>query len=182
MNEYGVLLEPGVVRFQRLLPGPIERVWSYFTDADKRATWLAGGDSVEAEGQTFELAFRHADLSPIKEPTPEEHNQMEHGQFFRCRVLRFQPYTLLSWNWGEAGGNDSQVTFEFESRGERVLLTITHRQLASVEELIDVCGGWHTHLAIFTDAFAGRQPRPFWSTHEAFKAEYRRRIGGKVLG
>lgn len=177
MNEYGRIIEKGVVRFQRLLPGPIERVWSYLTDATKRATWLAGGDSVVAEGQSFVLFFRHADLSPVKEPTPEEYKEMENGQSFRCRVLRFRPHTFLSWSWGETDGGDSLVTFELEPREEQVLLTITHSQIVDAEELIDVCGGWHTHLAIFTDTFAGRQPRPFWSTHTANKAEYRERIG-----
>ncbi|MEX3932396.1 hypothetical protein AB4Y32_11375 [Paraburkholderia phymatum] len=26
-----------VVRFERLLPGPIERVWAYLTESDKRS-------------------------------------------------------------------------------------------------------------------------------------------------
>jgi len=30
-----------VIRGQ--LPGPIERVWEYLTDPDKRARWFAGG-------------------------------------------------------------------------------------------------------------------------------------------
>ena len=47
MNEYGELLDESAVKFERLLPGPIERVWSYLTEGDKRARWLCGGD-VEA--------------------------------------------------------------------------------------------------------------------------------------
>jgi hypothetical protein len=30
------------VRFERLLPGPIERVWDYLTKPDLQRTWLAG--------------------------------------------------------------------------------------------------------------------------------------------
>jgi uncharacterized protein YndB with AHSA1/START domain len=41
MNDYGVLTAPDTLRIERLLPGPIERVWQYLTDSDKRATWLA---------------------------------------------------------------------------------------------------------------------------------------------
>jgi hypothetical protein len=33
MSEYGIVTEAGPVRFERLLPGPIERVWAYLTDA-----------------------------------------------------------------------------------------------------------------------------------------------------
>ena len=43
MNDYGVLTAPDTLRIERLLPGPIERVWQYLTDSDKRATWLAVG-------------------------------------------------------------------------------------------------------------------------------------------
>ena len=37
MNEYGVLTEPGTVRIQRMLPGPIERVWAYLTNSRSAA-------------------------------------------------------------------------------------------------------------------------------------------------
>ena len=36
------LIEPGTVKMERLLPGPVERVWAYLTESDKRARWLAG--------------------------------------------------------------------------------------------------------------------------------------------
>jgi hypothetical protein len=32
---FGVLIEPGTIRFERILPGPIERVWDYLTDSEK---------------------------------------------------------------------------------------------------------------------------------------------------
>ena len=34
-NTFGVLVEPGTIRFERILPGPIERVWEYLNDAQK---------------------------------------------------------------------------------------------------------------------------------------------------
>ena len=40
MSRYGERIDDTTVRFERLLPGPIERVWEYLTDGDKRATWL----------------------------------------------------------------------------------------------------------------------------------------------
>lgn len=36
MNEYGVVTEARTIRMERLLPGPIERVWDYPTKYDKR--------------------------------------------------------------------------------------------------------------------------------------------------
>lgn len=40
---YGVLLAPDTIRFERLLPGSVELVWEYLTDAKKRGEWFAGG-------------------------------------------------------------------------------------------------------------------------------------------
>ena len=65
------------VRMERLLPGPAERVWEFLTDPDKRALWLAGGPMELRLGGAVELHFRHADLSPVKVPTPEAYRAME---------------------------------------------------------------------------------------------------------
>ena len=43
MKDYPSVLSPTEIRFERLLPGPIENVWSYLTDAKKRGEWLASG-------------------------------------------------------------------------------------------------------------------------------------------
>ena len=43
MNGYPEVLSPSEIRFQRLLPGPVETVWSYLTDEKKRGEWLASG-------------------------------------------------------------------------------------------------------------------------------------------
>ena len=42
--DYGVRTAPDTVRIERLLPGPIERVWQYLTDPQLRAQWFAGGE------------------------------------------------------------------------------------------------------------------------------------------
>lgn len=67
MNEYGVVTQPGTVRLERLLPGPIERVWDYLTDSKKRGTWFASGPIELRVGGKVELKFHHADLSAEKE-------------------------------------------------------------------------------------------------------------------
>ena len=40
-GAYGVFIEPGTLKIERVLPGPIERVWAYLTDSDLRRQWLA---------------------------------------------------------------------------------------------------------------------------------------------
>jgi uncharacterized protein YndB with AHSA1/START domain len=44
MDDYGALTEPATLHIERLLPGPIERVWAYLTEGDLRRRWLASGD------------------------------------------------------------------------------------------------------------------------------------------
>ena len=43
MNQHSTYVEPGTMKLERLLPGPVERIWAYLVDPDKRAAWLAGG-------------------------------------------------------------------------------------------------------------------------------------------
>jgi uncharacterized protein YndB with AHSA1/START domain len=42
-DAYGALIEPATLKIQRLLPGPIERIWAYLTDSELRRKWLAAG-------------------------------------------------------------------------------------------------------------------------------------------
>ncbi|HUK06032.1 MAG TPA: SRPBCC domain-containing protein, partial [Burkholderiales bacterium] len=49
------LIQPSTIRFERLLPGPIERVWEYLTVSEKRAAWLAAGEFDLRVGGRIEL-------------------------------------------------------------------------------------------------------------------------------
>ena len=42
-DQHGKFTGPAEVRLVRTLPGPIERVWEYLTDPEKRSRWFAGG-------------------------------------------------------------------------------------------------------------------------------------------
>ena len=44
ITDYGVVTDAGTVRLERILPGPIERVWSYLTESEKRGQWFAAGE------------------------------------------------------------------------------------------------------------------------------------------
>ena len=68
------------------------------------------------------------------------------------------------------------MVFALEPRGERVLLTLTHRRLASRDELVDVSGGWHVHLGLLEDVLRGVPPRAFWAAHAKLAAEYAKRM------
>jgi uncharacterized protein YndB with AHSA1/START domain len=178
MNDYGVVTEPGTLRLERTLPGPIERVWSYLTESDKRAQWLAGGAFDLRQGGRVELTFHNSDLSPNREPTPERFKEYDRATF-EGRITRCEPPRLLAYTWAESWGSPSEVTFELTPRGRDVHLVLTHRRLVTREALVNVAGGWHTHLGILIDVLDGREPPGFWSTHAKIEAEYERRIAAQ---
>jgi uncharacterized protein YndB with AHSA1/START domain len=171
MNEYGVVTEPGTVRLERVLPGPIERVWAYLTESDKRGKWLALGDMDLRVGGRTELTFHSSDLSPNREPTPDRFKQYENFSF-QGRITRCEPPRVLSHTWGE----HSEVTFELTPRGADVVMVLTHRKLAGRGEMLSVSSGWHTHVGILIDILNDRTPPGFWSTYAQVEAEYEKRI------
>ena len=181
-NAYGTVLESGAVRFERLLPGPIERVWNYIVDPDKRATWLAGGKMDLRVGGRVELFFRHNDLSDVKEMPPEKYRQYEGGVGGVSYITQIDPPRLLAMTWNEkedstgASANASEVTFELTPKGDNVLLVLTHRRLASHDKMVSTASGWHTHLAIMVEHINGRATPPFWSRHTRLEKEYDARL------
>ncbi|WP_268640609.1 SRPBCC domain-containing protein, partial [Escherichia coli] len=107
---YGMIIEPGTLRIQRLLPGPIERVWAYLTESDKRGLWLASGDMELRDGGGVTLRFVHADLSSVAEPTPEPYKPYENGVTTHGVITRCEPPRLLAFTWGGSQGQPSEVT------------------------------------------------------------------------
>ena len=177
-DDYGEATDVGVVRFQRLLPGPIERVWAYLTESEKRAKWFAGGEMDLRAGGQAELKFRHANLNHHREPVPEKYRQAEEGVAFMCEITRCEPPRLLSFTWPEESAPASEVTFELAPQGDRVLLVLTHRRLRDRAAMTNVSSGWHLHLDFLADQLEGQPPRPFWSTQARLEAEYARRLLG----
>ena len=175
MSEFGVVPEARTVCIRRVLPGPVERVWAYLTESEKRGRWLASGPMELRVGGRVELNFRHADLTPHAEDPPEKYKDTKDGFAIYGHITRCDPPRLLSYTFNEAAG-DSEVTFELTPQGEDVLLVLTHRRLGNRAAMVSIAGGWHTHLGILLDHLEGREPRPFWSTHARLEAEYERRL------
>jgi uncharacterized protein YndB with AHSA1/START domain len=174
MSDFGVVTEPGTVRIERVLPAPVERVWTYLTDAQKRGTWLAGGAMELRVGGTVELQFDHGRLSA--EPTPERFREYMNGHAVRGRITACEPLKRLSFTWGDSGPAVSEVSFVLTPRGAETHLVLTQRRLPDRNETVSVASGWHTHLGVLDDQLRGRVPRLFWTTHAALETEYEKRI------
>jgi uncharacterized protein YndB with AHSA1/START domain len=172
---YGVVAEPGTVRFERLVPGPVERVWSYLVDADKRCKWLAFGEMEPRVDGKFELRFEHAKLSSHRAPPPERFKNIGTPIGIE-RITRIDPPKLLSFTWGRDTEGASEVTIELTPQAGKVLLTLTHRRLTNRAAMSEVAGGWHPLLAVLVERLHDREPAAFWSIFAETDSIYERRF------
>ncbi|MBZ9653852.1 SRPBCC family protein [Phyllobacterium lublinensis] len=181
MNEHvgndrlGVVTAPRTIRIERILPGPVERVWAYLTESDKRKKWLAEGPMANFVGGDVELTFRHSQLSD--DPTPADYQKYE-GHTNKGIVTRCEPPTLLSFTWPESTGEPSEVTFELTATGSDTLLRVTHTRLAGHDSMVSVASGWHTHLGVLIDHLSGEQTRGFWDKFTQLEKVYKQIIAG----
>ena len=168
-DAYGELIAPTTLKIQRLLPGPIERIWAYLIDSDLRRKWLAAGAMEMKVGAPFELVWRNDELNdpPDKRPAdfPEEHRM-------QSRITELDPPRKLSIAWNNSG----DVTFELEPKGKGVLLTVTHRRLPDRSTMLKVGAGWHMHLDVLVARASGEEPAPFWEGWARLHKEYDARL------
>lgn len=168
-DGYATIAEPATLTISRLLPGTADRLWSYLTDGDLRARWLAAGRMELAEGSAFTLRWRNDDLSEIASVRPASFAE---EQTMDSRITEVDPPHRLSFTWADTG----EVTFDLDERGDGVLLTITHRRIVDRELMLCVSAGWHTHLDILEAVLSG-SPRPaFWDAWTARQTEYASRL------
>src|SRR5271169_5779767 len=98
-EPYATMPAPATVRIERILPGPVERVWAYLIDSDKRAKWFAAGPMELRDGGAVSLTFRNRDLSggqtnPNNACSPDGVDHVMNGVITRC-----EPPHLLAFNW-----------------------------------------------------------------------------------
>jgi len=169
LDAYGVLTEPATLTIQRLLPGPIERIWAYLTESDLRRQWLAAGEMKMKVGAPFELVWRNDELT---DPPGERPADFGGEHRMQSEITELDPPRKLAFSWGNTGG----VSFELETKGDMVLLTVIHRRLPDRATMLMVGSGWHMHLDVLAARAAGTEPEPFWDGWSRLKEEYDRRL------
>lgn len=153
----------------RLLPGPIERVWAFLTESDKRAQWLCAGETELRKGGKIVMDFDHARLS--KSPPPAKYEDQQQVRF-EGEVLAVDPPRLLSFSWPDVDGPGTEVTITLETAGDQVRLHLVHKRVPAGEHRIGAAAGWHAHLDILGDVLAGRPAPDFWPHHMALEDHY----------
>jgi uncharacterized protein YndB with AHSA1/START domain len=169
LDTYGKLTAPDTLHLERLLPGPIERVWSYLTDSDLRRKWLAAGDMPLTKGAEFQMTWRNDDLTTPSGTRPEGFGA-EHSM--TSRILEATPPTRLAFTFGTHG----EVEIDLAPQGNKVLLTLTHRRIADRAMVLMVGPGWHAHLDVLRALMEGAKPAPFWDMWRQLKLDYDARI------
>jgi len=169
IDVYGAVTEPATLKIQRLLPGPIERVWAFLTESDLRRQWLASGDMDMTDGAPFELVWRNDELTDPPGARPEGFSAENRMQ---SRIVVCNPPRFLSFTWGESG----EVSFALEAKGNQVLLTLIHRRISDRANMLMIGAGWHMHLDIMAARISGEQTEPFWDGWLRLRKEYDQRI------
>jgi len=168
-SAFGVLTEPATLTIQRLLPGPIERVWAYLTESGLRRQWLASGEMEMTVGAPFELTWRNDELTDPPGQRPEGFSA-EHSM--QSEITELDPPHKLAFRWNGSG----DVSFELTPQDDQVLLTVVHRRLRDRSTMLMVGAGWHMHLDTLVARISGQQPQPFWDGWIRLRKEYDQRL------
>jgi uncharacterized protein YndB with AHSA1/START domain len=168
-DSYGTLIEPTTLSIQRLLPGPIERIWAFLTESDLRRRWLAAGEMELKVGAPFAMVWRNDELTDPPGARPEGFGA-EHSM--ESRITLCEPPRKLTFTWGEG-----DVAITLEERGGKVLLTLTHRRIVERSARVMIGAGWHAHLDILAARVAGKEPAaPFWDGWLKLRKQYDQRL------
>ncbi len=169
VDAYGALTGPMTLTIQRILPAPIERIWSYLTESEMRARWLAAGEMEPQVGGAAEFIWRNDELTDPPGTKPEGFGA-EHRM--KATVTEYDPPRRLAFTWDDTGG----VSITLEPKGNRVLLTLTHSDLPRRSMLLGVGAGWHAHLDVLAARAKGETPAPFWGEWARLRGDYEGRI------
>jgi uncharacterized protein YndB with AHSA1/START domain len=144
MSSDGRLGKVAMAQFERVLPGPIERVWAFLTDPGKLPGWFGEGTIEPRPGGAVSLMGGHV----------------------RGIVTQWQPPRRLAYTWNVLGPGETQssypesyLTIELEPRGSDVMLTLTHLPVLERFEKQNAMG-WHTFLDMLGAAVRGEPAEP----------------------
>lgn len=142
MGHDGKILDAHSVRFERLLPGPIELAWDYLTKPELLKTWFAEVTLQPRVGGAIEVKMAAGEAGDCN------------AQSVSGVIREFNPPHVIAYTWiprrQQTDGSivavdEGEVRFELEPRGDKVQLTLTHRRIPT-GELAGYGGGWHAFL------------------------------------
>jgi uncharacterized protein YndB with AHSA1/START domain len=128
-----------VIRFERRIGHPVERVWAAVTEPDEMIGWWGAGEVDLREGGRFDVRWLNTD---------EDGNSAHmHGT-----ITALEPPRLLE----VSGDIHGVLRFELEPAGDAAtVLRFTSTLELPEEYRTKVLAGWHTHLDALATALDG---------------------------
>jgi uncharacterized protein YndB with AHSA1/START domain len=137
-----------VIRFERRLDHPVERVWRALTEPGEMAKWLALAELDLREGGGVVLTWQNTD---------DEGNTA----VARGTVSALDPPRLVEFDTDIHG----RLRWELEPDGDGTALTFTAEAQLPEEYELQVLAGWHIHLDHLEEVLGGGTiDWPNWST------------------
>jgi len=144
-DEQATFLKVSAVSFERILPGPITRVWDHLVKPELLQNWFGEKSTIEPRlGGAVRLMDGH----------------------IRGTITQWAPPKKLAYTWNVFGPDDgpdtlsaypeSYLTLTLEPHGEQVILRLAHMPVLERFEKQNAMG-WHTFLDILTAALT-QQP------------------------
>jgi uncharacterized protein YndB with AHSA1/START domain len=166
-----------VLRFERTLDHPIDRVWAALTEPDELEKWLAKAEQLELEdGGQIVLRWQNVitpeqvaeyDIKGLEDP---ERPRVMHGT-----ITQIDPPRLIEYDSDLHG----VLRWELRQDGDGCVLSFTDTVELPDEMRSQVLAGWHSHLDGLEAALAGHPIAvKDWSIEDW--AEYRARYAATL--
>jgi uncharacterized protein YndB with AHSA1/START domain len=157
MSQDAQFTHAHMVRFERVLPGPAEKVWAVLTDTRWLQGWYGAGSIEPQLGGKVELMGGH----------------------IRGTVTQWDPPRRLAYSWNVFNPGDavspypeSYLILTLNPAGNDVALTLEH--LPVLERFVKLNAmGWHTYLDMVTAALHGEPV----DSRDAYMAKNAKRYG-----
>ena len=144
-QDLGEMFRAPGVRFQRRLPGPIEKVWAHLTRPDQLPGWYGAGSLIEPH-EGGRVALNDGHIRGVVTQWREPH-------LFAHTWNVFSPGETVS------AFPESYLTLELAMDAEAVALTLTHLPVLERFEPQNAMG-WATFLDILEATANGREVKP----------------------
>jgi uncharacterized protein YndB with AHSA1/START domain len=134
-------------KLDRLLPGPVPRVWDHVTKPELLSNWFGNGVIELRAGGKVHLMEGHI-----------------RGVVTQCRAPNLITYTWNVFNPGDppeavSAFPESYLTLQLEERAKDVLLRLTHLPILDRFEAQNAMG-WHTFVDMAEAALRGEPAQP----------------------
>jgi uncharacterized protein YndB with AHSA1/START domain len=164
-----------VIRFERRLAHPIDKVWAALTERGELIKWWGDATLELVEGGDFTLRWLNTD---------EDGNAVA----MNATISSLDPPRVLEttgvWAATSEGGEPvdekhAVLRWELESDGDETVLRFTNILELSDEERMGVPAGWHYHLDALATALDGGSVdlADPWEVAEPLHAAYRAKLG-----